>query len=443
MNKIVASVGLVALGAASVHAESSGSPSKWWNVSATVQGFYDDNANTAPTGVPGFSPVHTFGYQLSPSIGIAVGDQQTSFTATYTFSYLYYEKPLSGTVVNGHLQNAPPQKSDMDHTFNLALDHAFNERYAIHLTDSFVIGQQPDTLRAGNALTSFQRIPGDNIVNAAGIVFNGQFTPLFGIEAGYNNDYYRYDADEIGDTLNRDENYAHLDARWTLSRNTVGVLGYQFGDVIYIPGSGPDAQLANPTPANPANTDTSRVRDTVSHTVYAGADHTFAPQFTGSLRAGASYYDYYNDPNDPNGFGPYGTGSLTYTYAPESTFSIGAQEGRIASSLTTTRSVVHDTESTTVYANLVHRIVPKLFGSVKGTFQNSIYHGGGDGINGRSDQFYEVEADLEYRFNGNFSVHGGYDYDKLVSGISVDKVLGGIPRDYDRNRFYIGATASY
>lgn len=412
----------------------SGPAPKWWNVAATVRGFYDDNVNTAPNG----SQIAVWGYELSPTVGLSLGNQQTTFTAAYTFDYLYYDKPVSSAIGANNV-SLGTTKSDMSHTFTAALEHAFSERYSVHASDSFVIGQQPDVLRAGNAVTVFQRIPGDNIVNSAAIVFDGTLTPVMGFEAGYNNDLYDYHADELAGPLNRIENYAHFDLRWTLQPETVGVLGYQFGDVIYT-GSGP---FANPfgvdsrTVVLPPSASNVNVRDTMSHTIYVGADHTFLPNLVGSVRAGASYYDYYND-NGSSDFGPYAQASLTYTYAPESTATIGFQEGRIASSIigVNTTNFVHDTETSVIYGSVVHRIIPKLFGSVRGTFQNSTYNGGGPGIDGKSDQFYEAEVDLEYRFNPNFSAHAGYDYNRLGSGVTA------LP-NYDRNRFYIGATASY
>ena len=452
MNKIVATIGLVALGAASAQAQSttskpavgmSGPAPKWWSVSATVRGFYDDNATTQPNGSP---KIETFGYELSPGVSLNLGNDQTTFSAGYIFDYLYYEKPLTTFIgANGFTENTT--KHDETHTFTAALDHAFNPRYSVHVSDAFVIGQQPDTLRAGNAITVFQRIPGNNIVNSAAITFNGVLTPLLGFEAGYNNHLYDYEAEELSGPLNRIENYANFDLRWSLAHQTVGVLGYQFGDVVYT-GSGP---FANPlgvdsrTNALPPNLSNINIRDTMSHTAYVGADHTFLPNLVGTVRAGASYYDYYNDTGSSD-FGPYAQATLTYTYAPESHVAVGFNEGRIASSLTgvqnpqATDSFVHDTETSVLYGSVVHRIVPHLYGSVRGTFQDSIYHGGGPGIDGQSDRFYEVEADLEYRFTPNISVHGGYDYDQLQSSLS-QAIVGA--RNYNRNRFYIGATASY
>ncbi len=78
MNKIIASVGLVALGAANVQAQTpvTGTPAKWWNVQATVRGFYDDNPNTAPShqnNVPVDNRVplvRAWGYEINPGAGV-------------------------------------------------------------------------------------------------------------------------------------------------------------------------------------------------------------------------------------------------------------------------------------------------------------------------------------------------------------------------------------
>jgi hypothetical protein len=161
MNRIIASVGLVALGAASVQAQSSitATPAKWWNVEATVRGFYDDNLNSRP--IP-TDDDRVFGYELSPKVGMVVGNEQTSFTADYKYAFLYYDhKPLGNA-----------NKFDQDHFFDAALTHAFSERYRIRVRDSFTIGQEPDTLRTSAAFHTPFRIAGNNIVNSGGFTFN-------------------------------------------------------------------------------------------------------------------------------------------------------------------------------------------------------------------------------------------------------------------------------
>jgi hypothetical protein len=442
MKRIVASVGLVALGAVGVQAQSpiAAPAAKWWSVSATVRGFYDDNVNTLP------NPTRNdrvWGYEASPKVGVSFGNEQTTFIAGYAYSFMYYDhKPLGNT-----------EKFDQNHTFNAALNHAFNERYSIHVRDAFVIGQEPDALRAGNAFSTPFRVSGNNIVNSGGITFNAELTPLFGIEVGYDNAWYDYRdsftaagfvpgitaTKNVGLTgaisasrsgaLDRIVQTPHIEGRWHVMPETVMRLGYEYGQVDYT--ANEPIQGTFPAPFV-----RSQIRDNRSHTAYVGVDHSFRPDLIGSIQAGATYYDYYNLNN--TSFGPSARASLTYTYAPESTLQIGFQEGRTTTDLTSDPSsgqFIKDTETSVAFASLYHRIVPRLYGSLKGTFQNATFNGGGSGIDGKSDRFFEFGADLEYKFSANFSAHAGYDYDKLESDIRG--------RHYDRNKVYVGATAGF
>jgi hypothetical protein len=442
MNRIVASVGLVALGAASVQAQSAiqGPAPKWWSVSATVRGFYDDNLNTQrnPT-----SRDRVWGGEITPSVGVSLGNSQTTFTADYVYGFLYYDhKPLGNT-----------EKYDQTHTFNANLSHAFSERYSVRVKESFVVGQEPDALRTGVAFPTPFRVSGNNIANSGGIIFNAELTPVFGVELGYNNNWFDYadnfstrgfipgvqgskNVDQFGNvipsnsgTLDRIEQTPYFDLRWHVAPETVAKVGYQFGQVNY---------TANePIQGNvlvPASITRSPIRDNRSHAVYAGLEHQFRPDFFGNIQAGASYYDYYN--LNQTSIGPVGSASLTYVYALESTLALGVQYGRSATDVvgSSPGKFVHDTDSAVVFAALRQRIAPNFFGRLTGNFQNSSFNGGGPGFNNKTEQFYEFGADLEYKFNSHFSAHAGYDFDHL------DSDLG---RSYFRNKVYIGATASY
>jgi hypothetical protein len=69
MKKVIASAGLLALGAVGVHdarADWAAGPDKPWSVSANLRGFYDDNINTQPDDAAGRQS--SFGFILSPSI---------------------------------------------------------------------------------------------------------------------------------------------------------------------------------------------------------------------------------------------------------------------------------------------------------------------------------------------------------------------------------------
>lgn len=181
----------------------------------------------------------------------------------------------------------------------------------------------------------------------------------------------------------------------------------------------------------------SDVRNTRGHTGYIGVNHVFMPDLQGTVKVGATYSESYNDPHDNTTVSPYVELSLSYTYLPESYFQLGFSHDRNANDRVggSGDAFVHDTETSLVYATLHHRITPKLFGTLTGTFQNSEMNASGTPLSGEVDRYYRLNADLEYRFTQNFSMHGGYNYDKLDSNVA------GV--DFDRNQFYLGATVSY
>src|SRR5512133_1122354 len=185
MNKLVASVGMAAIGVTGLQTASaqglvSPAADRPWSLSATVRGFYDDNRDTLPDNfsAPGYKR-ESFGFELAPSARLNLIRGQTDLSVGYTYSYKYYdEKSWWDT-----------QHDSQSHDFNLALNHAFSSRYRISARDSFVIGQEPDQLRSGNSFTTFQRVPGDNIRNEGKITFGADLTPKFGMEVGYANSF--------------------------------------------------------------------------------------------------------------------------------------------------------------------------------------------------------------------------------------------------------------
>ena len=447
MKKLVASVGLVALGASGLQlasAQTLGAPdtSKPWSVSATLRGFYDDNTATLNKDVvlPPGEHRSSFGFEVAPAAAFNWAMEQTTINLGVLYSLKYYD-------------NEPPGSSDhidQSFTFSAGLKHNFNERVNASVQDSFVIGQEPDLLRAGNTFSTFQRVSGDNIRNYGSIGLNAELTPEFGLGAGYDNAFYDYKATEIGlvptifgpaidpsiaGALNRIENRAHLEGLYTLAPETKVLVGYQFTQVGYT-----EDQPISGFVGAPETLVFSSDRDYREHTGYVGAEHNFLPNLTGSIRVGASYSDYYNDPYANAKWTPYVNASLKYSYAPASSVEVGFSYDRNATDVVGLigngfgpASVTIDAESAVVYAALHHSFTPQLFGNLMGQFQNSTYNGGQ--YDGTSEQYYLVGVDLEYRFNQYFSAHAGYNYDRVESDIAF--------RQFDRNRVYIGVTASY
>jgi hypothetical protein len=83
MKYLLSSAGVLALGAAALHAydpemtrQRTGRP---WTVAATVRGFYDDNTLTSPDG----REVESFGVELSPSAHLHLPLEQTFIALGY------------------------------------------------------------------------------------------------------------------------------------------------------------------------------------------------------------------------------------------------------------------------------------------------------------------------------------------------------------------------
>jgi len=448
MKKIVASVGLVALGASSIGsapAQVLNAPdnSKPWSVAATLRGFYDDNTGTVPNNQsppPGYKR-GSFGWEVSPSAALAWSVEQTTLNLGLLYSLKYYQDRPPGT--SSH--------SDQTFTFNAGVDHSFSERYKVRVNDSFVIGQEPDLLRSGNTFSTFQYVPGDNIRNYGSIAFDAQLSPDFGLGLGYDNGFYDYkDTGVIVDPLsgaitpslagilNRIENRFHVEGLYQALPDTKALIGYQFTDVDYTANQVIAGQVIFGTFLIP--TATSESRNYRQHTGYVGAEHNFSPDLTGSIRGGASYTEYYNAPGVDKPVTPYVNATLKYMYAPQSYVEGGfsydiAPTDVIANNVSIVQSgssLTLDAESAVAFASVNHRITPNIFGSLIGQFQNNLYHGGQ--FDGKTEQFYLIGVNMEYRFNQYLSAHAGYNYDNLGSELG---------RHFDRNRIYMGVTASY
>lgn len=424
MKKIVASVGLVALGTSTLQmaqAQSLGSPdtSKPWAVSATLRGFYDDNVSTIPNDVvlePGQNKGSS-GYEINPTVNAAWNWERTSLSLGYEYSFKYYmDKPVGFTDHNSQT-----------HNFNTLLNHAFSEVQRVSVRDSFVVGQEPDMLRAGSTFATFNRISGNNIRNYGAIDYDIELTREFGLGVGYNNSYYNYHQEGDGSysaLLDRLENVISLDGKWKVQPQTTGLVGYAYAFTDY----------TSDYLISPFEDATSDARNLRSHYLYAGVDHTFTPDLTMSLRGGVRYLDYYN--MDNTAWSPYGRGSVRYTYAQGSYVEGGFSYDRSATDVGyISGSLTEDATTATVYGTWNHRLTPKLTGSLTGQFQNQTFNGGG--ANNQDEQIYLIGLLFQYQFNRNFSAQAGYNFDALRSNVTD------FDRSYDRNRVFVGVTASY
>jgi len=424
MKKIIASAGLAALGAASLQAAyapglSPMEKSKPWTISAILRGFYDDN----PTDSIRSQKQESWGLEISPSLAINIALDQTLIGFSYVYDLRFYEA-------------RPSNDADHSHQVSLKINHAFNERIKLDVSDAFHSAQEPE-LESG-IVTIPLRTQQNYIHNNGRLALNAELTPILGLEVAYQNDYWDYDQEGAGSLsaiLDRTEHLGSITARWQVEPGTVGLLGYRYGVVDH--NSKDSLNQNNAPPPLGAGYTNPNTRDQNSHFVFVGVDNNFTSQFNALIRVGAQFTDYPNaEPGqDDSTVSPWLDASATWTYNPGSYLQLGVKHERNQTDVAFSRSSTsaQDQESTAVYGVVNHRITPKLTGSLLGQYQHSAFRGGG--VDGEVDQLGTIGANLSYQVNTFVSAEMGYNYDRLDSDLAF--------RSFTRNRIYFGVRATY
>ena len=416
MNKLVVSVGIIALGSSVLHAVETGAlnaqqTKKAWSVSASLRGFYDDNFNSQS----GANKQSSTGIEISPSIDFGVAGEQSSFDVGYDLTARYYEKAVSGS----------SDHSDFTHNFNATATHALSEQVRLNANEQFVVGQEPDLQRG--PIDNPQHISGDNVRNYATVGANIQATTLLGFQVSYNNTLVDYDDEGPGSNsarLDRMEHGVNLGSKWTLSPQSAALFGARLGKTEYLR----KGELADTGVLSTSRNNRSLI-------LYGGAEHEFNNTLSGSLLIGGQRTTYPNNPNTDSKWSPWVESSLDYEYQTQTKFSFGFSYSRSASDLVAPVGLdfVRDTETASVYASVKHEIAAHLNASGSIRYQSAKFNGGS--VDGKKDNFLLLGLGLAYEFNPNLEGNIGYNFDDLSSDSPG--------RSYNRNKFYVGVTAKY
>jgi hypothetical protein len=308
------------------------------------------------------------------------------------------------------------------------LTHAFNPQHRVELRDSFVVAQEGELITPGTA-TTIARSEGDNIRNIANVTYSAGLTETISVVLGYQNSFYDYDQEGTGSfsaTLDRLEHLFSATGRMQIAPPTTIIAGYQYGMSDFT-----SDDLIQMSPAVAANT-----RDSRSHFIFGGVEHSFTPQLAASLRAGAQFIDFPNDPAGSDGSTPYVDGTVSWTYNPGSYLLAGIRHQRNVTDVaiaTPGGSPTTDSEATVFYAAVNHQLTAKLTGSLLGQYQMSEFQNGA--ADGGNEDFFTVGLNFAYRINQFLSAEAGYNFDLLDSDLAN--------RDFDRNRVYMGLRAIY
>jgi hypothetical protein len=130
--------------------------------------------------------------------------------------------------------------------------------------------------------------------------------------------------------------------------------------------------------------------------------------------------------------------SASYTYLPGSYVQVGFTHDINSTdqvSPDSKGSITDFAESSVGYMAVNHRITRKLMGSLIGRCQYSTYQGGL--ADSETSTTYGLGFNLHYDINQHFGVEVGYNYDHMTSDKNVSD------GSYERNRVYLGLTATY
>jgi hypothetical protein len=418
MKKIIASAGLVAVGASAVQAVNYGdiapeSANKRWSVSAAVRGFYDDNYTTRPSGPDKKS---SFGVEVIPSFNLNL-PMETSFVGLgYIYTMDFYE-------------DRTDNKVDQSHDAKFTFDHRFSERSHLNFVNHFIYSFEPTVLSQGTATPVPLRAEANAIHNRAVASFDTLLNPVWSITTGYENNYWNYLDDggpgSYSALLDRVEHLLRFDPTYQLSPNTKLFAGYQLGINDYLSSDllavGSDLQ----------GTD----RDSTSHYGYVGAKQQVSSALSLEGRVGIQYFNYTQ--LDEDSLSPYLDVFGSYAYLPGSSLRFGVRQAHNATDIgvspTDLDAVTLDQETTTIYMAANHRITSDITGGATVQYQHSIYNGGD--YDGEADNYVSVGASLAYKLDLHWSLEAIYSLDWLSSDIEN--------RGFTRNRVTLGARGTF
>jgi len=436
MKKIIHVAGILTAGVASTASlcqaasYSAADGSRPWSISAAVKGFYDDNIYAA-TGKDKFAAidpatghlvsrkVESYGVDLSPSVRLNLPLDQTLITAGYQYGMRWYEARKSDDI-------------DQYHLFNAGLSHQFDNRFKLDLRESLSVAQEPELASSATATrpsVAF-RSQGDNIINNAGASISAELTRPLSLVVSYDNVLVDYDegsvnalATSYAGALNRMEHAVNGSLRYQLRPTTVGLIGYEYGVADY---------------------DLRDTSDNTSHRIFAGVDHSFTSQLTGSLRAGVQITEFdklldaANNKYSESSTTPYVDASLSYNYTTSSYITVGVKHMRTATDvLTLGVNPITDADTTAGYVSVSHAITEKFRASVIGQYQNSAYQGADHEIKGFDENYFSAGVSLSYRLTRWMSAEANYYHDTRDTDIFDGAV------SYNRNRVFLGLRFTY
>jgi hypothetical protein len=366
-----------------------------FQLSATLREGFDDNVNNAPAGLAQSSWFSS----ASADLTYAFGSPRAQLNLSAGGGITYYNERLG--VQNYDIDLHARFKLNLQVTPRLALTFDLHATYLTEPDISLGIGF---TRRSGNYFYSD---------NTGTLIY--LWAPRFSTATSYTVVALNYDDAAVGMSQDQIQNAFGNEFRFLLTPTTTIVADYRFQMVTFT--------------HDPA-------RDSTTHFVLGGIDHTFSPRFNISFRGGEEFRSYQADGDKS---GPYFEGTLNYAIGKRTTVSWNNSYG-IEDSAVTVNTVRHTFRSG---LQVSQQVTPKITATLGLNYE----HDENDAV---TEQFFGFtftispafrENDFALAFNLRYAItpHLGIDL-----GYDRTQVISDMPfREYSRNKYYGGLNFTF
>jgi len=383
-----------------------------FKVSVSVRGGYDDNVDSSS-----FDTRESFFTSGSVGVTYDFGSPRTRITLNSGAGVTYYfddDNDFDSDFDDGN--------SSDDYDFNVFLSLGVTHKATPRLTFAASIfatyQSEPnfDTFNAGIGLTRQSR---DFFYTVDKFSVSYLWTPRFSTATSYTFGHINYDDELISDFEDRFEHTFGNEFRFLVMPTTTLVAEYRFGFIDYI------------------NADN---RNSTSHFLLGGIDHSFNPRFNASVRAGVEFREFDGGDDDDDDFDPNTDGSRTQPYF-EGTVNYAIAQ-TTAVTLTGRYSLeqpdVPEAFSRTTFRTslqLRHAFTARISSTLGVAYQHDDNQGS-FAVDGFNEDSFDLLLGVRYTIARNWALDAGYQHIEVVS----DEALF---RDFSRNRYFAGATFSF
>lgn len=380
------------------------------HASVTVEGGYDDNVNTTPSGQQGSAFV-----TANLVLRMDLGTPRTTVTLSTATGFNYYAVNVDNRY--------EPQLN-----LNLNVEHKASPRLGLTFT-SYITYQTEPNFEAG---LGTNRRNGNYFLTQDQLGVSYIWLPRFSTQTSYGLSVVKYDNSDVGVFEDRfDQTFANQ-FRFLVYPTTSLVLEYRFEVVSY----DHEGEIISPAFIDSMGMRVPALRlerDSTTQFILVGVDHTFNARLNGSFRTGAEFRDY-DSGGGSSDSPPYFESTLSYKLGRETglnwTTRYSIEEGNVAQNPT----------RKSFYTGL--QATHNLWSRVGGTLAVYYYHDDYSefqNVQTTSPAFTEDSFDfnLSFRYSLNrfVGLQAGYSHTEVSSGDSV--------RDYSRNRVWAGLNAVF